>query len=687
MDGQYSDHDEDDQEGAPEESAKVDPHEIVRVARERFANGVACDRENREEAREDLEFLAGQQWHSSDIQDRKAQKRPTLTLNRMPQFLKQVVNEVRKNRPAISCTPADGAANPDTALVFEGMIRMIERVSSAGRVYSRALEQAAGCGMGHFRLGLEYEDEDSFDMGLRIRAIRNPFSVVWDPNAAMDDKSDAKWCFVYQELSKDEFKASYPESPTDNWDTGSSEAYRNNSGWRHDAKATTVCEYWQIKEEPVVLVRMRHDRAWFDPELGQQAPSNQETILEDPDPQLIEEAQAQGFTVIGQRRSMKKKVCMYLLGGNTVLEGPIEWPGQRIPVFTVIGDEVDLGVNTIRGSLIRNAKDAQRMLNYYASANAEMHALAPKVPFILSARQVAGLESLWNSANQGARAYLPYNDMDEHGPIQTPRPQRESGINTNPGLLAGEQSAGQYLKDTTGVYDAALGNKSNETSGVAIQARDAQTATGVFNYIDNLALTVESMAREMVYVIPKVYSPDRQIRILGEDDAAAIIDLAQSGHDLSVGKYDVSVKLGPAFETQREEVLNGMIEMAKGAGHPALQVLLYAKAARLQDFKGSEELADEIEAVAQAIGLLPPPPGAMPPGMPPGMPGMPPGMSGAPGAGQPPGPPMSAGPPPPGPGPGAGPPSPLDQIQVSPVGAPASGPRVDPRLMSQGSRG
>lgn len=637
-----------------------DHRELVAEARKRFDNAVAFDRKNRDEAREDLDFLAGNQWHSADINERKRDRRPTLTINRMPQFLKQVANEVRKNRPAITCTAADGLANPAVAEVLEGMIRAIERVSGASRVYSRAVEQSAGCGMGHFRLALEYEDDESFDMGLRIRSIRNPFSVVWDPGAVQDDKSDAKYCFVYQDLTEEEFKASYPDASNAPWTAAQPVSYAGQSHWRGGGKTVTVCEYWCVKEEPVRLVKVKHASPWFDPQFGHQAPTGQETILEDPDDMLLMEASQQGFQIVGARKAMRKRVEMHLMGGNTVLEGPIKTPFTRIPIFTVVGDEVDLGDETVRSSLLRYAKDSQRLLNYYASADVEMHALAPKVPFVVSRRQIAGLENLWNTANQGARAYLPYNDVDEQGEIKAPRPSREQGVGTNPGLMAGAQAASQYLKDTTGIYDASLGSRGNETSGVAINARDAQSDTGTFNYIDNLALTIEAMGREMVAVIPKVYSPDRQIRILGQDDAPAILDLAAMGIRLDMGKYDVAVKVGPAYETQREEMRSAMVDLAKASG--PLAPLYHIEIARLYDYQGADEFASRLEAAAQALGLLPPPPGAAPPGIPMPAPG-----------GAPPMPPELA---------GVG-----NVIPFPSAGAPASSANVAPQLALQGARG
>lgn len=646
-----------------------DPHAVYKEATERFSQGLAFERKNRDAAKEDLDFLAGDQWHRQDLAARQRDKRPTLTINRLPQHLKQVSNEIRKNPPGIQVSVGDGAATPKTALVFEGMIRAIERVSGAARVYSRAGEQAAGCGMGHFRLCIERENPMRFDRALRIKSIRNPFSVVWDPAAVMDDKSDAMWAFVYEEMPEAEFKRRYPNTKVTAWAVANPTS-NSSDGWKSQGKNVTVAEYWVVKEEPVPIVEVIHNRPTVDEWGYPTPPTGRIDILEAPDPMILMEAQQMGFSIRQQGIGMRKSVCMYLLGGNGVIEGPHDKDGwSRIPIFTVPGDEYELGTETLRGSLIRFAKDAQRMLNYYVSKDVEMHALAPLVPFILTKRQIAGLENMWATLNQVNRPYVVYNDVDDDGDLRAPRPSREPGIGTNPGLMAGAQAATQYIKDVTGIYDASLGNRSNETSGVAIEARDAQSDTGSFNYIDNLAFQVEVMGRELVHMIPRVYSPDRQIRIIGRDDAQAVIDLSrETDIDLSRGKYDVVVKIGPAFETQRQEMIDGMGELAKAAP-PPIQVLLFTEIAKLRDFHGSEELAARIERVAKAIGMLPPdpedmaPPMAMGPDgapMPAPPPGMPPGRSPMP---MPPGGPMD----------------PLGNvIPFPPAGAPAPGQRVAP---------
>jgi len=82
--------------------------DIVQEAQERLEAAWVQDRENREDAFTDLKFLAGDQWPNAIRQQREAQNRPCLTINRLPQFVNQVANGVRMNPPAIKEIPACG---------------------------------------------------------------------------------------------------------------------------------------------------------------------------------------------------------------------------------------------------------------------------------------------------------------------------------------------------------------------------------------------------------------------------------------------------------------------------------------------------------------------------------------------------------------------------------------------------
>lgn len=624
----------------------IDANVLANEAEQRFSRAYDFDRENRDSALEDVNFRVGNQWDAYDLQLRRLAKRPTLTINRIPQFIAQITGEVRRNRPAIRVTPADAAADGRTAQIFEGIIRQIERASSAHRVYSRAIEHSTTAGMGHFRLVLEYSEGETTDRELRIRTIRDWNSVVWDPDAVEDDKSDARYCFVYQTMSEDEYKATYPDA--------SNSPFSNRKPWANQPQITrkggptvTICEYWKVEddeENAKFVVRLQHRQ------------SKAETDLINPDAALLDEAVADGWKVLRARKVVPKRVMMYLMAGNQLLAEPYRWEGKRIPIWTVVGQEVDVAGTVIRHGVVRYAKDAQRVLNISRSYEMELLGQSPRVPFLIADEQIAGFEDEWRDLNRVPRAYARYRARDEEGnQIGAPPPRRADQIGTQPGLMAMAGAAIEDMKATTGIYDASLGARSNETSGVAIEARDAQADTANYVYIDNLTLQMESCGKEMVYMIPRVYGAREMVRILGEDDAPGIVALYDEGIELDRGQYDVIVKTGPSYQSEREEQTRAMVDLAKICP-PQFVPILIAQIARNGEWKDAEKISDAMMQVAIATGLLPPPGAGM------GGPMM--------------GDPMGAGPggPPPMPGP-AGPPP------MMPPGAPPPGFEPPPGFM------
>jgi len=360
-------------------------------------------------------------------------------------------------------------------------------------------------------------------------------------------------------------------------------------------------------------------------------------------------------------------------------------------VWTVVGQEVDVAGTVIRHGIVRYAKDPQRVLNIARSYEMELLGQSPRVPYVLADEQIEGFEDEWRDANRLPKAYLRYRTKDSDGDnINAPAPRRVDQIATQPGLMAMAAAAGDDMKSTTGIYDASLGARSNETSGVAIEARDAQADTANFVYLDNLTRQMESLGQELVYMIPKEYGAREMIRILGEDDAPGIIALQDQNVDLFRGTYDVIVKTGPSFQSEREEQTRAMVDLAKIVPPPFVPILV-AQIAKNGEWKDAEKISDAMMQVAIATGLLPPPPGApgpmgpggpMPPGMPPQMAGpgqMPPGL--------PPGAPPPGFAPPPGLGPGRQLPPPPNQQGFIPPPAFASPPGTRRPPLMAGPRG
>jgi len=665
------------------ETAAPDLSAVLKEAKEGYAKAEERDQHNRVAMLEDINFRAGEQWHATDKAKREKAERPTLTINQTPVIVNQVIGDIRKNQPSIQCTPGDGAANASAALVFEGLIRSIERQCSAHDTYIGAAEQAVIGGIGHWRLRLDWAAPDSFDLDVKIEHIPDPFAVLRDAPGMRGNGADAKRTWVYEEISCEEFEERFPDATPSNWAV-SQPVSQQSRQTTSKPKTVTLCEYWRVEEDAVELVKVVHDQAWFDDYGRPQPPTGAEAVLHSPTMEERALMRRQGWSEVARRPGKKRRIVAYLLGGDSVLAGPVEWPGQRIPIFSVKGQEIAMGAGVVmRHGLIRFCKDAQRLYNYARSADAETYGLTAKVPFIIAAEQIAGYESEWELANKSPRPYLRYNlQRDEDGQvINAPKPGREPPVGTNPALMAMAASAQEDIRATTGIYAVNVGAPSSEKSGVAIDARDRQADTGTFVYVDNLLSTIEATGRELINLIPIFYSARRQIRILGRDDVAAIVELEREGIDLNRGRYDIIVQTGPAHATARKEAAEGMLEMAKIV-EPPFRVPLITRVAKAQDWHDAETLAQEFQQIAAAMGM----PGAAPA---PGAPGAVPGAPALPGGPQPAAPSPMAPPAAPGAmaaGPGGVPnipgiqlpPELLARIPLSPGAAPAGPGRVAP---------
>ena len=556
-------------------TAEDDGSEVLNIARERYTEGVDGDDENRQAAADDLKFLAGEQWDSATKQEREEAGRPCLTINQMPKFLAQVEGDIRMNRPGIKVRPVENADDA-SADVFEGLIRSIEDGSDAQSAYASAGISAAACGMGHFRLVLEEPDDEAFDLEVRIRRIANPFAVVWDPVSLHPTKEDARYCFVTDKMSREEFEAKYGDVAADDYYS----EHEPDDGWR-DSDTVTVAEYWVRDRVKKVLVQVP------DPVQGYQTLS----LTKEEHEELV----GAGIPVLKEREVMVPRVVSYVLTGNDVLEGPIEWPGKRIPIFPVFGRETHVGDRVVRAGVIRNAKDSQRLFNYMRSASAEMIALAPKAPVMVTAKMVAGREAEWDKSHTDNRPYLTYN-ADPQAPQG---PQRQMPPPVQAALLQESALASEDMKATTGIYDAALGARSNETSGVAIRQRQMESDVGSYVFQDNLNRAVRACGAEMVRIIPKVYSGERQIRILGADMTPKIIAVNQQGGvDLGRGKHDVSISTGPGFSTRRQEAAQLFTDLISSSPQ-GLMLFGDIWAANL-DVPGAEELKERLQMMMQA---------------------------------------------------------------------------------------
>lgn len=552
--------------------------DVLRLARERFDNAWQYDQENREEAREDLHFRAGDQWPKEIKSDRDQAQRPCLTTNLVPQFIKQVTGEIRQNRPSIKVRPVDSGSDPKVAEIYSGIIRHIEQSCDAQAAYITSAESAASCGIGHFRVLTDYAYDEGFEQDIRIQRIRNPFAVYWDPDATELTREDAKWCFVSERISLEAFKERYPGKKTVDFEGNDSVDWLKN-WW--DGETVRIAEYWAKVPETRKVALVNGEVVDF----------------------------AEGMEAERTREITSHRVIRYVMNGVEMLEGPDEFPCRYIPIIPVLGEEVHIGDRVVRHGLVRFLKDPQRMYNYWRTTAVEAIALAPKAPWVLTPRMIEGQKASWEVANKGNPPYLLYNPDN----LAPQGPQRQMPPPPPAAMWREAEIASNDMHGTTGIYPPSLGAKSNETSGRAILARQQEGDTSTFVYIDNLSRSIRYAGKILVALIPKIYDTNRVVRILGEDDAEEFVELNAPLEDgstatlvkdkggvvvypnLELGKYDVEVVTGPSHATKRLEAADAMIQFTQAV--PQAGAVIADLVAKNMDWPGADQIAERLKKV------------------------------------------------------------------------------------------
>lgn len=537
----------------------------VADALERFKLAHEAEDLNRIAALEDLRFARlGEQWPQELLKERELEGRPALTINKLPTIIRQVVNDARQNKPSIKARPVDSFADPKTADIINGVIRNIESQSNADVSYDTAIDFAASMGFGYFRIKTDYAHDDTFDLDLMIERVANPFTIYGDPYSQSADASDWRFAFVTELIPHEEFKRRYKGADEIDWDSTRDSKLLL---WYSD-KSVRVAEYWEREEvkRPIVQLssglvleasRYEANRALFD---------------------------AQGLAVTGTRDALSWEVTQRVMNAAQVLEAN-KWAGKLIPICPVYGEEVNVeGVRYFRG-LVRDAKDPQRIFNYWRTTTTEMVALQKTAPWI--GVEGSFVDPNWGTAHTKNHPYLEYK-----GGVM---PQRQPFAGIPAGALQEAMNAADDIKAVTGIYDASLGARSNETSGKAIMARQREGDVSTFHFIDNLSRAIRYAGRVLIDMIPSVYSSQRMVRILGEDGKEDLIEVNNGVIDLTRGKYDLVVQAGPSFTTRREEAATQMVELTRA--NPTIAPIIMDKLAKNLDWPEADTLSKRFQAM------------------------------------------------------------------------------------------
>jgi hypothetical protein len=546
----------------------------------KFSN--EADTENRQKGLDDLKFSSGDQWPIEVQNSRHLEARPCLTINKLDAYVRQIVNQMRQSRPRMRAHSMNSEANAKVADVITGIFKHIEVNSDADTAYDTAGEYAVRIGWGYWRVITDYVREDSFDQEIYIRPIDNPFSVYFDPNSIQPDGSDAEKVLITTLMSKDDFKIQYPGA-----DDGGDFNQRGTGDFDPDwvqKEDIRVAEYFYVERKKTKLLLLSDGTKVYKDEA--------------PSPEILAAA---GIMVVGERETMRKQIKWCKLTGLEILEER-DWSGRYIPVVPVYGQQLTVEDKRKKYGLVRNAKDAQRMYNYWQTSLTESIALAPKAKWLLAEGQDEGHENEWAQANIKSMPVLRYKQTDINGQ-QAPAPQRLQPEPPPAGVIAAAMSIDKDLQSVVGIFDPSQLPQGN-MSGKAIRGQQVQQDMTNFHYYDNLVRSMKHTGRIILDLIPKIYDRERVLRIIGYDGKPEMVTLNQRTqdemgvekvlNDVTVGEYDVYMDTGPGYQSKRQEAVEAMMPMI--STNQELFNLAGDLVFRNMDFPGAEVIADRLAA-------------------------------------------------------------------------------------------
>lgn len=514
--------------------------------------------------------VPGGQWEGATSAGTKLNKHfekyPKFEINKVASELNRIISEYRNNRITVKFRPGDKEASEDLADKLNGLFRADYEETDGGEACDNAFDDAATGGFGCFRLTTNLVNElDPMDdrQRISIEPIYDPSRSVWfDPDAKKYDKSDAEWAFCMYSLSIDKYKAEYKKDPA-TLDVGIDRSW--DYDW-FDVDVVYIAKYYEVRKESVDVVSFQN-------------PFTEEVVTYDSDQleQVGDELSEIGFIEVARRNIKRRRVYVSVVDGDGFLEKAQRIPGEHIPLIPVYGKRWFIDdIERVEGHIAK-AMDAQRLYNLQVSMLADSAAQDPGSVPIVGKQQIKGLEDHWADRNSKRPAFLPLNEItDKQGNVIAPasaigytQPQP-----LNQAMAALIQQTSSDIQEVTGASQAMQQMPSNiakETVNSLMHRSDMAS----FIYLDNMAKSLKRAGEVWLSMAREVYGSDRQVRVVNEDgtDDIALMSVTvrdnQTGetvamNDLSTGRYDVTVDVGPSYTARRDATVSVLTNLLAG---------------------------------------------------------------------------------------------------------------------------
>lgn len=541
-------------------------NDIIKTAQDLYTRDRDACAEMYRKGKDDIRFISDEehcQWDAKDVKSRLDDGRPVIQVDQLGQFVHQVANDVKMNTPTINVIPSDEAGTVETAAFYKGKIKDIEYRSGADEAYDTAVTSSIKGSIGFIRVDHDYADDVKNIQELFIKRVVNPFAVTIDCNHTEIDGSDAMHGHIIERMTVDKFKKRFPKKEPVSFEDEKGKVLTN------ETDEVAICEFYQIEEE-----------------------SREVGYLDGNEPEDIQE----GTEYKATRTLKKRKVMRYTLSGNDILE-ETRFPGKYIPLVPVYGEEAWEDGKRHVHSLIRKSKGAARLHNFQLSNETEALMKQPEAPFSGPAEAINNYIEEWQQPKKSM--VLRWDHKDSEGNL-LPEPKRLMPPQISQGFMQARATSTDLIKSSMGMYNAAVGQQGNETSGVAINQRKVEGDVATYHFGDNLVKSITHVGRILVCAIPEIHDTPRLVRIISDEDEPKTVGIngmiaegQEQTIDVTQGKYDVRVVTGASFTTQRQETVAALTQMF--SANPELMTVFGDIFFKNSDFAGSQAMAKRAE--------------------------------------------------------------------------------------------
>jgi hypothetical protein len=537
------------------------------------------------------------QWEPDIIDSMTKSKRPRYTDDRCNPIVDSIAGEMEQNVFAIKVQSTGSEGSKDTAETIEGLIRNIENISGASLVYSSVCRALVGSGLGGFEIVQDYIDADTFDQDLFIKPLEDFQNRVWfDEGSIMQDRSDAKWCIVIDEITLVDYEDQFPDGFKQSIGQGKrSEAYVR--------KVDTIAVGRFLYKKPVdiEIIRMSNGAVYK---------------LDDKFESIRDELQLAGIVSEvdekGEEKTRKRKshlVCQRYMDGGGWLGESEETVFNLLPVVPCYGNFKIIDRKVVYRGAINKVMDQQRVHNMAFSREVEDVVLAPKLKYWGTLEQRKGHTATINSLNTNSNPWQDYNHVEGQAP-----PFMQGGSQINPGLSALNINTADAINQAAGVFSAQQGNNVGLQSGVALEKQIDKGDISTRKYFTSFETAIRYAGKVIIGAIPKVYDATREQIILNEDGTNESVSLNSvvydnqtqqqvTINDLSVGEYNVNISVGAAYSSKQDQMVEAFTRIA--AIDPTIMELARDVWFRNINQPGMEDVADRARAVAIRNGTIP----------------------------------------------------------------------------------